>query len=104
MLLSLKCNKREAKTKESLATTTTIKMLDQTQHNLKVEDPHTTKIKALSSFKATNHNANYVENTDTLLLHAITDLISIFKGVIFHIQLPTITHFLITIVAKFKPW
>lgn len=79
MLLSLKCNKREAITERSLTTTTTIKMLDQTQHNLKVEDPQATEIKALSSIKATDHNANYVANTDTSLLHAIIDLISIFK-------------------------
>ena len=59
MLLSLKCNKREAKTKESLATTTTIKMLDQTQHNLKVNDPQAIEIKALSNIKAIDHNANY---------------------------------------------
>ena len=79
-------------------------MLDQTQHNLKVEDPRATEIKALSSIKTTYHNTNYVANTDTLLLHAIIDLISIFKGVICHIQLPAITHFPTTIVTKFKPW
>ncbi|RVW91571.1 hypothetical protein CK203_046209 [Vitis vinifera] len=36
MLLSLKCNKREAIREGSLAIATMIKMLDQTQHNLKV--------------------------------------------------------------------
>ena len=103
MLLSPKCNKREAIREGSLATATMIKMLDQTQHNLKVEDPQATEIKALSNIKATDDNANYVANTKTLLFHVTTNLISIFKGA-YHIKLPTIAHFLTTIVAKFKPW
>ena len=74
-------------------------MLDQTQHNQKVNDPQAIEIKALSSIKAIDHNANYVVNTDTFLFHAITDLISIFKGVTYHIQLLAKTHFLTTIVT-----
>ena len=36
MLLSPKCNKQEAIREGSIATAAIIKMLDQTQHNLKV--------------------------------------------------------------------
>ena len=51
MLLSLKCNKREAIREGSLAIATMIKMLDQTQHNLEVEDPQATEIKGTFIFK-----------------------------------------------------